>query len=91
MILWVTSASKKTKEGWPNFIAMYSAIGDGSARAYATTGWTKGYIKSTEENVAESSNRSVTGSFAAWMRFQTMAGTRSALSSGGASGKKKAD
>lgn len=91
MILWVTSASKKTKEGWPNFIAMYSAIDNGSALAYATTGRTKGYIKSTEEDAAESSNRSVTGGFVAWMRFPTMADTRSALSSGGASGKKKAD
>lgn len=91
MILWVTSASKKTKEGWPNFIAMYSAIGDGSALAYATTGQTKDCIESTEGDVAESSNRSVIGSFAVWMRFPTMVDTRSALSSGGASGKKKAD
>ena len=70
---------------------MYSAIGDGSALAYATTGRTKDCIESTGEDVAESSNRSVTGSFAAWMRFPTMVDTRSALSFGGASGKKKAD
>ena len=47
--------------------------------------------KFTGVDVVESTNRSAIGSFVTWMIFLIMAATKSVPSSGGASGKKKAD
>lgn len=70
---------------------MYSVIKDGSVPVYAPIGWMTASTKFTGVDVVGSTNRSAIGSFVTWMIFLIMVATKSVPSSGGASGKKKAD
>lgn len=87
----LTSANKKIKEGSLNSITMYSSTAGGSAPVCARIGRMIAYAKFTGVGEAESLNKSATGSFGMLKRFPIMADIKNVLSSGGASGKKKAD
>ncbi len=87
----LTSASKKIKEGSLNSITMYSSTAGGSAPVCARIGRMIAYAKFTGAGEAESLNKSATGSFGMLKRSPIMEDIKNVLSSGGASGKKKAD
>ena len=70
---------------------MYSPIEDGSALESSHTGKMDDTIKSTGEDVARNIKRFLTKSYVTTMTSQTTADTRSVLTFGGRSGKKKAD